>query len=103
MKYYTVEVSAENRDQADLIVNALIERKLTTGGQFIETPARFLWNGEVIDMNYVTISMFTIEPNKHKIIEIVEEYSQEEVPMIRFYEFEGNKQFLNWILETLDD
>lgn len=37
---FKLEVSAENRKQADAILNALLDKNLVTGGQFIETPAR---------------------------------------------------------------
>jgi len=72
-----------------------------TGGQFINTPARFLWRGKVTDMDYMTITSFTIAKHKAKIIEIAERASHESVPMIRFTQFEGNQKLLNWIEETV--
>lgn len=46
-KYYEVFISAETRAQADKILNSLLAKKLATGGQFLQSPARFLWKGEV--------------------------------------------------------
>lgn len=40
--YYEIKISAENRQQADVILNSLLDKKLVTGGQFISAPARFL-------------------------------------------------------------
>jgi hypothetical protein len=40
-QYYEVFISAENQEQADAIVNSLLEKKLATGGQFLTSPARF--------------------------------------------------------------
>ncbi|HEY1645918.1 MAG TPA: hypothetical protein VGF75_06135 [Candidatus Saccharimonadales bacterium] len=45
--YYEVKISAENQQQADTILNSLLEKKLVTGGQFLVAPARFLWKGKV--------------------------------------------------------
>jgi len=100
-KYLQVLVSAENRQQADIILNVLLEKKLVTGGQMINAPARFLWKGKITDMDYFTITSFTLEENKEKIIEEVKKVSVEEVPMIQFIPFDGNIELLDWIDKTL--
>lgn len=100
-KFFNVEISAENQDQADKIVNALLEKKLVTGGQFIHAPARFRWKGEIVDMDYVTITSFTVEKHKDAIIRLASEVSKETLPMIRFTPFEGNPKLQEWIEETV--
>lgn len=95
-----VEISAENKQQADDILNDLLAKKLVTGGQFIKTPARFLWKGEVTDMEYCTITSFTITKHKEAVIEAVRKTSQEEVPMVTFTPFEGNEELERWIEQT---
>jgi uncharacterized protein involved in tolerance to divalent cations len=103
MKYYEVFISAENQEQADMILNSLLEKKLATGGQFINTPARFLWKGKINDMKeYLTITSFTTEKYKDGITADVKMTSQEDFPMIRFFEFTGNEELLKWIDETLE-
>ncbi len=99
--YYTVEISAENQEQADVILNALLAKKLVTGGQFLRSPARFLWKGETVDMDYITITSFTTEKNKAAVIKEVMRASKEEVPMIRFTVFESNPELLKWIDQVL--
>lgn len=103
MKYFEVFISAENQEQADRILNSLLEKKLVTGGQFLQSPARFLWKGKIQDMlEYVTITSFTTEIHKGAIIEDVRKTSVEEVPMLRFIPFEGNEELVKWVDETLD-
>ncbi len=102
MKYFQVQISAENKEQADKILNSLLEKKLVTGGQMINAPARFLWKGEITDMDYYTIISFTTETHKEAVIEDVRKTSAEEVPMIQFISFEGNEELLKWIDETLN-
>jgi uncharacterized protein involved in tolerance to divalent cations len=102
MKYYEVFISAENQVQADAILNSLLKKKLVTGGQFINTPARFLWKGKINDMEeYLIITSFTTEKHKVSIMEDVRKTSSEDFPMVRFFEFEGNEELLQWIDETL--
>lgn len=101
--YYEVKISAENQEQADTILNYLLEKKLVTGGQFITAPARFLWKGKVNDMaNYVTITSFTTDKQKAAVIEDVKKTSVEDVPMITFVALNDlNQELRQWIDSTL--
>lgn len=96
-----VEISAESREQADKILDALLAKKLVTGGQIIQAPARFLWKGEIVDMDYCTITSFTLATHKDRVIAEVKVISAEEVPMVSFTTFEGNKELLLWIEQTV--
>lgn len=49
-KYFQVYISAENKDQVDQMLDVLLEKRLVTGGQILNAPARFLWKGEVVNM-----------------------------------------------------
>ena len=99
--YYEVFISAENQAQADTILNSLLEKKLATGGQFLRSPARFLWKGAVEEMDYVTITSFTTANKKDKLIEDVEATTVEEFPMIRLMPVEVNQKLADWITKTL--
>lgn len=96
-----VQISAENKDQADKILDALMAKKLVVGGIIIEAPAKWWWKGEIVEMSYCKIECFTLEKYKEEIIKEVEKVSREEVPMISFIEFSGNKIFENWIEDSL--
>lgn len=100
--YYEVKISAENQEQADKILNSLLEKKLVTGSQFISASARFLWKGKVQDMDYVTITSYTTDAQKHAVMEDVRKTSEEEVPMMTFVAPDDlNKELRDWIDETL--
>lgn len=100
--YYEVKISAENQEQADTILNSLLDKKLVTGGQFIAAPARFLWKGKVQDMDYVTITSYTTDAYKEVVIDDVRKTTAEEVPMITFIAPDDlNKELRDWIDETL--
>ncbi len=101
--YYEVKISAENQEQADTILNSLLEKKLVTGGQFIVAPARFLWKGAVENMKeYVTITSYTTDKHKEAVIADVRKTSVEEVPMITFVAPDDlNQELRDWIDRTL--
>jgi uncharacterized protein involved in tolerance to divalent cations len=102
MQIYEVFISAETKQQADKILDSLINKKLATGGQFLESPAKFLWKGEVTEMKYVMITSFTTDSKRQALIEDVEAMSEEEVPMIRFVPVETNEKLANWVQQTLE-
>ena len=100
--YYEVKISAENQEQADTILNSLLEKKLVTGGQFIKAPARFLWRGKVQDMDYVTITTYTNDRHKDAVMDDVRRTTAEEVPMMTFtLPDDINIELRNWIDVTL--
>jgi uncharacterized protein involved in tolerance to divalent cations len=101
-QYYEVFISAETQEQADTILNSLLEKKLATGGQFLKSPARFSWKGQVEEMNYITITSFTTPAKKDALMQDVESTSVEEFPMIRLIPVEVNSKLAKWIDQTLE-
>jgi uncharacterized protein involved in tolerance to divalent cations len=100
--YYEVKISAENQEQADIILNSLLEKKLVTGGQFIVFPARFLWKGKVENMSYITMTSYTTDNHNEAVMADIRETSIEEVPMITFVAIDDlNEELKNWIDKTL--
>lgn len=85
----------------DEILNSLLDKKLVTGGQIIEAPARFLWKGKIENINYISVTTWTVQKNKDEVIADVKRTSKEDFPMLSFILFEGNKEFTQWIGETV--
>jgi len=100
--YYEVKISAENQEQADLILNSLLEKRLVTGGQFLKAPARFLWKGKITDMEYITILTYTNNEHKNAVMDDVRKTTDEEVPMMTFtLPDDINVELRDWIDATL--
>ena len=100
--FLKVEFSAETAEQADDLLNALLARKLVTGGQVYNAPARFLWKGAINDLDYFVAWSFTVEANKSAIADVVKSITIEEVPMIWFTPIDGNPELLDWIAQTVE-
>jgi uncharacterized protein involved in tolerance to divalent cations len=102
MSYHLLlQISAETKEQAYAILDALLAKQLVTGGQIVNAPARFLWKGKVVDRDYFTVTSYTIEKHKSEIVSVVKMISVEEVPMITFTAFDGNQELLGWIATTV--
>ncbi len=101
MTYYQVFISAENKEQAGAILDALLEKKLVLGGPILEGPAQFWWKGERLNMGYAYLLTYTTEKYKDAVIRTASEASEEEVPMISFIPFEGNTELLALIDKTV--
>ncbi|MBI4134826.1 MAG: divalent cation tolerance protein CutA [Candidatus Sungbacteria bacterium] len=101
MKYFQVLISSENKKQADTILDALLAKKLILGGSTLEGPAKFWWKAEIVSMDYCYILTYTKVELKEKIIEAVNQTTEEEVPMISFIPFEANPKLEQLIDQTL--
>ena len=101
MKYYQVFISAEDKEQANKILDALLAKKLVIGGPILEGPAKFWWKGEIVAMNYAYLLTYTTDKFKVAVTEEAEKASEEEVPMISFIPFEPNKKLADFIDQTL--
>jgi uncharacterized protein involved in tolerance to divalent cations len=102
MTYYQVFISAENKEQANNILDTLLEKHLVLGGPILEGPAQFWWKGERIEMGYAYLLTYTTEKHKEEVLRVAGEASREEVPMISLIPFDGNPELLKLIDETID-
>ena len=59
-KYLQAFISAENKKQANKILDVLLKKKLIAGGLILHGPTRFWWKGKIINTNYYNISAFTL-------------------------------------------
>ncbi len=100
-EYREAHISAKDEDQANLILNTLLEKKLVTGGLLFIAPARFLWKEKLVDLQYFNITAFTMEKNQKAIIETVKKITNEELPTIWFTEIDGSDELLAWIDDML--
>lgn len=101
MRHYRVIISATSKEEAETIIELLLKNRLIAGGHITSNQSHHWWNGKIDREEYFSISCFTIDQNKDKIIEIVENNSKDEVPGVIFFKIDyGNEKFLNWIEEN---
>jgi uncharacterized protein involved in tolerance to divalent cations len=103
MKYFQVLINSENRQQAANILDHLLTERLVIGGPIFNGPAKFLWEGTLMDMDYCLIVTYSREDKKASLIEVAEKASTEKVCMISFLPLEGNAQLLKLIDDELSN
>jgi len=101
MQYYQTFISAETKEQAEVILDALLKEKVILGGPILEGPAKFWWKGDIVNMDYVYLLTYTNENLKEEVSKIAEETSEEDVCMISHMPFEGNVKFTKLLEGTL--
>lgn len=97
IQYVRALISAENNEQANTILDALLRKKLVAGGMITKGPAKVRWKGKIVEMEYYNISVLTKYTYREAVIAEVKRVSMEEVPMIALFPFEGNNELLDWI------
>ena len=100
-KYYQVRLSSENKEDAKDMLNFLTNRKLIVGWTILNWPSHFWWKWEEIDMDYCYIMCFTTDDRRHDLQNCYVEISREEVPMATFVEMDWNKEFLEYITNSI--
>lgn len=100
MKYHHVLINAENVEQANMILDALLKKKLIFGGPVLQGPAKFWWKGEICEMNYAYILTYAPVKNKDEMIVAAEAASAEEICMVSCMPFEGNAALEKLLDET---
>jgi len=102
MQYYHVSISAENTEQANTILDALLAEKLVFGGPIRCSRDKFWWKGEVIEQDYCFIHSYTREDLKERVTEVAEAASVEDVCMISFVPCESNRALSELLDKTFD-
>lgn len=95
-------ISAPSREEANNISDALVREKLVAGALLYVGPARYWWEGEIVEREYWNIQAFSLMKNKAKIISVIEGISSDECPVIAFYKIDGKQNFLKWIEESVE-
>ena len=96
-EFCQILISATSKNEADKIMDNLLEKKLIAGGLIIKGPSRYFWNGKIEEKEYFNISAFSLMKNKSKIVSVVENIHSDKTPIIAFIKIDGNEKFLEWI------
>ncbi len=95
-------ISATSRQEANTISDFLVKNKLIAGSMIIKGPCRYWWEDKIVEKEYYNIQAFTLTKNKDRIIQEVKNLHSDKCPIIVFIKIGGNKEFLDWIEESVE-
>ena len=99
-KYLRVIISATSEEEANKILEMMVNKHLAAGGKYTKGDSIFWWEDKIDRKPYYDISAFTLKNKKEEIISEVEKIHSDKVPVIHFYKIDyGIKDFLKWIEE----
>jgi periplasmic divalent cation tolerance protein len=95
--YAEVHVTCGNRDEAERIAGALVERRLAACVQMAPTDSVYVWDGAVHRDPEVGLHVKTRSDRFPAIVEVIEELHSYELPAITMVPMTGSELTLAWI------
>ena len=86
-----------NKEEAQKVTNALLEKKLIACANFSEVDACFNWKGERNDVKETVALMKTKEEHWEAVKEEIKKLHSYETPCIIKIQAEANKSFEDWL------
>lgn len=97
-KYCMVEVAFDNIEIVNRVCNELLDKKLISSCQMIESKSKWNWKNKREESNEYLVFMKTRKRNLKSIYNIIEKYHNYECfEFATFYLTSINKEYLNWI------
>ncbi len=96
-----VIISAPFKKEAYVISKSLVQKKLVAGTIINKGDCHYWWSGKVVAKEYYNVETFSLLRHKERIISDVKRLHSDRCPIIAFHEIDGNKEFLNWIRESV--
>jgi len=100
-EFCQVIISATTKQEADKISDSLVNKKLIAGSLILNGPSRYWWEGKIVEKEYYNIQAFSLIKNKEEIIKEVKKIHSDKCPIIAFTKIDGNKDFLDWIKNSI--
>lgn len=102
-KYIVVTTLCGNLENANKIIDLLLEKRLIVGSQMNEVHSKYWWNNYLEESKEYKIE-FRTKLSKYKEIEkIIEENHTYKVAEISYHEIHGSKDFEEWIDKFVED
>lgn len=101
MKYCQVTISATSKEEANIISDSLVNKKLIAGSLIINGDSRYWWENKIVEKTYFNIQAFSLFEKKRQIILEVKKIHSDKCPIVAFVSLDGNEEFLSWIKDSV--
>jgi len=99
MSYFVVSVGVPEEAAANQLSRALVEERIAAGTRITSGTSHYRWEGEVRERTYWTVVAFTTEDQLAAFYDIVEEYTDDDLPGVTYSEIGASEAYLAWIDE----
>ena len=102
-KYIIVRTFCATKENADKIIDILLEKRIIVGSQISEVYSKYWWNNYLEESKEYKVE-FRTKLSKYKEIEkVIEENHTYKVAEISYSEIKGSQDFLDWIDKFVED
>lgn len=97
MKFITIYVTHSSKEEAEKIVNNLLNEKLVACVNYFPIEVAYHWKWEIAKAWEIVSLLKTRIENWEKVKVFVEQNHPYEIPCILKTEFEANDEYVKWI------
>lgn len=99
MRPLAVSVGLPNEADAHQLSRALVEERVAAGTRIAPGTSHYRWEGEVHERQYWTVVAFTTADQLEQFYDLVDEYSEDDLPGVTYSEIDASEEYLAWIDE----
>ena len=100
--FIVIYTTFKDNQEADKIVDLLIDKKYIACANFLSLEARYFWEGKLTKVDEVGALLKTKKENWEGIKNEIEKVHSYKIPCIIKFEVESNKSYADWIKEEVE-
>ena len=102
-KYIIVRTFCDDKENANKIIDLLLEKKLIVGSQMSEIYSKYWWNNYLEESKEYKLEFRTKSSRYKEVEELIKEIHTYKLPEISYSTFEGSKEIEEWIDKFVED
>lgn len=99
MEFITIYVTHSSKEEAEKIVNKLLEQKLIACVNYFPVEVAYHWKWNIENANEIVSLLKTRIENWEKIKEYIEKNHPYETPCIMKTRVEANEEYVKWVYD----
>ncbi len=102
-KYIIIRTLCNDKENANKIIDLLLEKRLIVGSQITEVYSKYWWNNYLEESKEYKLEFRTKASRYKEIEELIKENHTYKLPEISYCELQGSKEFEDWIDKFVED
>ena len=97
MRYLAVSIGIPDEADAHRLSRTLVEERIAAGTRISSGRSHYRWDGSVTERTYWTVTGFTTAAQLDRLYDLVEDYSDDDLPGVTYREIAASDEYLQWI------